>query len=37
LPSWITLLNPQEPLFEITDAAVEINMELRIEKGYGYY
>ena len=25
------------PLFEITDAAVEINMELRIEKWYGYY
>lgn len=37
LPSGITLLNPEEPLFEITDAAVEINMELRIEKGYGYY
>jgi DNA-directed RNA polymerase alpha subunit len=31
------LLNPEEPLFEITDAATEINMELRIEKGYGYY
>lgn len=37
LPSWITLLNPEEPLFEITDAATEINMELRIEKWYGYY
>lgn len=37
LPSGITLLNPEEPLFEITDAAVEINMELRIEKWYGYY
>jgi len=37
LPSWITLLNPEEPLFEITDAAVEVNMELRIEKWYGYY
>ena len=37
LPSWITLLNPDEPLFEITDAATEINMELRIEKWYGYY
>jgi DNA-directed RNA polymerase alpha subunit len=32
LPSGITLLNPEEPLFEITDAAVELNMELRIEK-----
>ena len=37
LPSWITLLNPEEPLFEITDAATEINMELRVEKWYGYY
>ena len=37
LPSGIELLNPEEPLFEITDAAVELNMELRIEKGYGYY
>lgn len=37
LPSWITLLNPEESLFEITDAATEINMELRIEKWYGYY
>ena len=34
LPSWITLLNSEEPLFEITDAATEINMELRIEKWY---
>ena len=37
LPSWITLLNPEEPLFEITDAATEISMELRVEKWYGYY
>ncbi len=37
LPSWITLLNPEELLFEITDSAVELNMELRIEKWYGYY
>ena len=37
LPSWITLLNPEEPLFEITDSAVELNMEVRIEKWYGYY
>ena len=37
LPSGIILLNPEEPLFEITDAATEINMELRIEKWYGYY
>ena len=37
LPSWITLLNPEETLFEITDAAVELNMELRVEKWYWYY
>ena len=37
LPSWITLLNPGELLFEITDSAVELNMELRVEKWYGYY
>ena len=37
LPSWITLLNPEESLFEITDAATELNMELRIEKWYWYY
>lgn len=37
LPSGIELLNPEEFLFEITDAAVEINMDIRIEKGYGYY
>ncbi|MDR0650573.1 MAG: hypothetical protein LBG59_04125 [Candidatus Peribacteria bacterium] len=37
LPSGIELLNPEEFLFEITDAAVEINMDIRVEKGYGYY
>ena len=37
LPSWITLLNPEEILFEITDSAVELNLELRIEKWYWYY
>jgi DNA-directed RNA polymerase subunit alpha len=37
LHAGIQLLNPEEFLFEITDAAVEINMEMRIEKGYGYY
>ncbi|MDR0282677.1 MAG: hypothetical protein LBI53_05270 [Candidatus Peribacteria bacterium] len=37
LPAGITLLNPEEILFEITDASVELNMDIRIEKGYGYY
>jgi len=37
LPAGIELLNPEEFLFEITDASVEVNMDIRIEKGYGYY
>ena len=37
LPSGIELLNREEHLFEITDSSVELNMEVRIEKGYGYY
>ena len=37
LPSGIHLLNPEETLFEITDSATEVNMEIRIEKWYGYY
>ncbi|MFC2695608.1 MAG: DNA-directed RNA polymerase subunit alpha C-terminal domain-containing protein [Candidatus Absconditicoccaceae bacterium] len=37
LPSGIELLNGEEHLFEITDSSVELNMEVRIEKGYGYY
>ena len=37
MPSGIELLNGEEHLFEITDSSVELNMEVRIEKGYGYY
>jgi DNA-directed RNA polymerase subunit alpha len=37
LPSGIEILNPEEFLFEITDTSVEINMDIRVEKGYGYY
>jgi len=37
LPSGIELLNGDVHLFEITDSSVELNIELRIEKGYGYY
>ena len=37
LPAGIHLLNPTEHLFEITDASAEVNMEIRIEKWYGYY
>lgn len=37
LSAGIELLNPEEFLFEITDASVEVNMDIRVEKGYGYY
>ena len=37
LPSGVQLLNGDEFLFEITDSSTEINLELRVEKGYGYY
>ena len=36
-PSGVQLLNWDEFLFEITDSSTEINLELRVEKGYGYY
>lgn len=36
-PSGVELLNPEEFLFEITDSSTEVNMEIRVEKGYGYY
>lgn len=36
-PSGVQLLNGNEFLFEITDSSTEINLELRVEKGYGYY
>jgi hypothetical protein len=34
LPTGIELLNGEVHLFEITDSSVELNVELRIEKGY---
>lgn len=37
LPSGVELLDPEEYLFEITDGTQEVNLEMRIEKGYGYY
>lgn len=36
-PAGVELLNPEEFLFEITDNSTEMNMEIRVEKGYGYY
>lgn len=37
LPTWIELLSSDEYLFEITDPALELNIDLRIEKWYKYY
>src|SRR5574344_31974 len=37
LPAGIELLNDDVELFEITAPSLELNIEIRIEKGYGYY
>ncbi len=37
LPAGVELFNPDVRLFEITDPSVELNMDIRIEKWYGYY
>ena len=37
LPSGIELLNEDVYLFSITDPSVELNIDIRIEKWYGYY
>lgn len=37
LPAGIELLSPWVPLFEITDPSLELNIEIRVEKWYGYY
>jgi len=37
LPSGIELLNENVHLFDITDPSLELNIEMRIEKWYGYY
>lgn len=37
LPSGVVLLSSNIPLFEITDPSIEFSVEMRVEKGYGYY
>ncbi len=37
LPAGIQLLNENVHLFEITDPSTELNIDIRIEKWYGYY
>lgn len=37
LPTGVELLNEETYLFEMADPSLELNFELRVEKGYGYY
>lgn len=37
MPSGIVLLNEDVALFEITDPSLKFSIDIRIEKGYGYY
>lgn len=37
LPAGIEILNEDVQLFEITDPSLELNIDIRIEKWYGYY
>jgi DNA-directed RNA polymerase subunit alpha len=37
LPAWITLLTPEVELFEISEPGVELIIEYRLEKWFGYY
>ena len=37
LPAGVELLTEDQPLLEITDPSVELIIEYRLEKGYGYY
>jgi DNA-directed RNA polymerase subunit alpha len=37
LPAGVEVLNPDQYLFEISDPSLSLQIELRIEKGYGYY
>lgn len=37
LPAGLTLLNESTHLFEITDPSLKFAIDLKVEKGYGYY
>ena len=37
LPAWVTILNPEVTLFEISDPSLSLTIDFRVEKGYGYY
>lgn len=37
LPSGVTLINTETYLFEISDPSTELILDIRLEKGYGYY
>lgn len=37
LPAWVELLTPDVELFSITDSKVKLNIDIRLERWYGYY
>lgn len=37
VPAGVTILTPDQELFEVADSSLEIRLEWRLEKGYGYY
>jgi len=37
LPSGVEIINPDVYLLEISDASIEVVIDYRVEKGYGYY
>ncbi len=37
LPSGVDIINPDVYLLEISDASIEVVIDFRVEKGYGYY
>ncbi len=36
-PAWVSILNTNDYLFEVTDPSVELIVDIRVEKWYGYY
>ena len=37
MPSGVEIINPDVYLLEISDASIEVVIDYRVEKGYGYY
>lgn len=36
-PAGITVLNPEQALFDTSDSSLSVSIEMRVEKWYGYY